>query len=370
MKKIYNNIIISFVILIILIVIWLIVDNSFVDKNLKQGNSKWTFIIYMSGDNDLSEMVSKNRGLLKSVGSTDDLTIIALMDQENNGDTKLGLIKLRNVNETELSVLDSNYTNELNMGDEKTLENFVTWGMDTYPNQHYCLIIWGHGKGWRGVAKDNDDYLTMAELNTALRNIVEHNNGEKLDIIGFDACGMGMLEVFYQVQDYTDIVIASEKDIPERGWPYYDILQPLKEDPDMSPKEFSKLIVDKYTKSYSLGKVDSEGYSVGLTAVDLSKIDRIVDNLEFESTNQHQLQYYEEEDYTDLFRYAQINGFKDLMKAINASIIAESHWVNPEDPIDYAYGMTIYYPDKYDQKYDKLAFARDTQWDDWLRENI
>ena len=168
----------SIIMIFFLIIIFLLINNVTDKRVSNSDNTKedWTFIIYMSGDNDLSEMVSKNKGLLKSVGSTDDLTIVALTDQENNGNTKLGLIELHNVNETELNVLDSNYTNELNMGDEKTLENFVTWSIDNYPENNYCLIIWGHGKGWRGVAEDNGDYLTLDEFEGALTQILKSQN--------------------------------------------------------------------------------------------------------------------------------------------------------------------------------------------------
>jgi hypothetical protein len=75
----------------------------------------------MSGDNDLSEMVSKNRGLLKSVGSTEDVLIIALTDEKGEGNTKLSYIELRSTNETSLQELDPSYSDELNMGDSVTL---------------------------------------------------------------------------------------------------------------------------------------------------------------------------------------------------------------------------------------------------------
>jgi hypothetical protein len=329
--------------------------------------STWTIFVYLSGDNDLEDMVSKNRGLLKSIGSTDDVNIIALTDEKGENNTKLSYIELRSTNETSLKELDPGYADELNMGDNVTLENFAIWSMDNYPADRYVLILWGHGEGWKGVAQDRGDYLTMQELDTALGRIVDHNDGKKLDIIGFDACGMGMLEVFYQVKDYADIAIASEKDIPEHGWPYYHFLKPLTEDPGMSPEDLSRLIVDEYTDSYSSGLVEDEGISVGLTAVDLSKIDDIIKYLEFASTNRYDLVFYEEPDYCDLLQYAQVNELGELEKAINASIIAERHWSNPEAPLVCAYGMTIYYPWDYDSDYDKLKFAQDTNWDEGLK---
>ncbi|MBO4266826.1 MAG: hypothetical protein J5910_06505 [Lachnospiraceae bacterium] len=31
------------------------------------------------------------------------------------------------------------------MGDEKTLENFVSWSTENYPADRYMLILWDHG---------------------------------------------------------------------------------------------------------------------------------------------------------------------------------------------------------------------------------
>lgn len=179
-----------------------------------------------------------------------------------------------------------------------------------------------------------------------------------------------MLEVFYQVKDYAQIAIASEKDIPEHGWPYYDFLKPLTEDLSMSSRELSESIVSEYVHSYESGFVEDDDISVALTAVDLSKIDQIIDELEYTDISRHNLVYYEEEDYCDLLHYAQKSNLPKLEKTINARIIATDYWSNPDNPIPCAYGMTIYYPKSYDSRYDDLLFARESDWDDALKENL
>jgi len=146
-----------------------------------------TIILYISADNDLSEYASLNLGLLKSIGSTENVNIVTLIDDKGDNNTKLNHVKLRSINDTPLNEMDPGYVDEMNMGDNSTLENFVIWSMDNYPADRYMLVLWGHGKDWHGVAPDGDDYLTMDELDSALNNIVEYNGGNKLDIIGFDA---------------------------------------------------------------------------------------------------------------------------------------------------------------------------------------
>ena len=125
---------------------------------------EWTVMIYMSGDNWLSEMVSRNLGHMKSVGSTDEVNIITLMDQKGRNNSNLYHIKFQDVNETSLNELNSKYSDELNMGEEKTLIDFVTWTIDNFPAKHYLLDIWGHGKGWEGVVMLHDDIHHQLEV--------------------------------------------------------------------------------------------------------------------------------------------------------------------------------------------------------------
>ena len=75
----------------------------------------------------------------------------------------------------------------------------------THPASRYALVLWDHGDGWakdagttvypKAVARDdtNDDVLRMAELRQALEAGMDQ--GVQLNIVGFDACYMGMAEV-------------------------------------------------------------------------------------------------------------------------------------------------------------------------------
>jgi hypothetical protein len=48
--------------------------------------------------------------------------------------------------------------------------------------------------------------------------------GQKLSILGFDSCVMGMLEVGYQFANLTETIIASEGSVPSAGWTYAKLL--------------------------------------------------------------------------------------------------------------------------------------------------
>ena len=36
----------------------------------------------------------------------------------------------------------------VNTGDPKVLTEFIKWGINKYPAQHYLIDIWNHGGGW------------------------------------------------------------------------------------------------------------------------------------------------------------------------------------------------------------------------------
>ena len=174
------------------------------------------------------------------------------------------------------------------MGDPQTIVDFVTWSVTNYPAEHYALILWDHGGGIDGVCWDEDngdDNINIFELRNAL-NTIYTDLGIKLDILGFDACLMGMIEIAYQVRDYVDYVVFSEEVIYEYGWPYSEILEDLVNNPDMSPAEFAKVIVDRYVESYNNGS-NGISYDATMSAINISaltkfayrKLDRVLGEL-------------------------------------------------------------------------------------------
>ena len=43
---------------------------------------------------------------------------------------------------------------EVDMASPTVLTTFLRHGIQTYPADHYGLILWGHGAGWRGFGGD------------------------------------------------------------------------------------------------------------------------------------------------------------------------------------------------------------------------
>ena len=83
----------------------------------------------------------------------------------------------------------------------------------------------------------SNDCLYMSEVELAIA-------GKEIDLIGFDACLMGMVEVAYQLLGETDYVVASEETEPVGGWAYQYFLYDLIMQVDNSPANLGKAIVD------------------------------------------------------------------------------------------------------------------------------
>ncbi|HVU11681.1 MAG TPA: clostripain-related cysteine peptidase [Phototrophicaceae bacterium] len=168
---------------------------------------------------------------------------------------------------------------ELDMGDPQTLADFVIWAVQNYPAKHYALTISTHGGGWLGNGPDetnHDDMLTLPDLTSALQQIQAKTGLDQLDLIGFDACLMGQLEVYRALVPYAHYVLASEEEIPGDGWEYTTPFQELTQNPTMSAKAFGQDIVDAYMKYYA-GPGSRTQVDLGL--VDESKIQPVVDAL-------------------------------------------------------------------------------------------
>src|SRR6266404_3740600 len=122
----------------------------------------------------------------------------------------------------------------------------------------------------RAIAFDDQakDFLDNMELKRALGEM-KKLLGRPLDIIGFDACLMAMLEVNYQIMATARYAVGSEEEEPGNGWPYDRVLKALAKKPAMAPDELARTVVAQYAASYGPGD------GVTLAAVDLGQSDSL-----------------------------------------------------------------------------------------------
>jgi len=235
--------------------------------------AEWTFMVYLDADNNLEGPGIEDLNEMEEAGSTGDVNIIVLIDRCEGEDSSNGdwtdwryyyVLKDPDGANNEIISKELNYPHleegaEPNMGDPQTLVDFCTYTMKEFPAEHYLLSLWNHGGGIRGVcwddSTDDHDNLDLQDLDTALAAIHE-NTGERIDVVGYDACLMGGASIHYQINEYVDNTVASEATESGDGWPYELILadeeKGLVNNPSMTPGELSRNLVEFYVESYGV----------------------------------------------------------------------------------------------------------------------
>ncbi len=334
------------------------------DSNCTSVNYRqWLILIYMDGDNSLgstreNSYVSFDLSEMESVSFPLQVKVVALVDYY--GDTGGEIYETDNTGKLK-KVED---VEEPNMGDQKTLVNFVKEYIDKYPAPKKALIFWDHGDGWRSVNyqtrfsaidETDGDTLFMFEVKNALKYLNDLDNViYRFDLIGFDECLMGMVEPLYDIKDYADFFVASEAEEPGNGWNYERVFKKLSVNPWASPEEFGKMIVDSFREEY-----ESYNSDLTLTLFKSSDIDYIVYNLNqfvsyLDSTNYENFKsarenaqsvpdssgvgYYESGSYVDLYSF--LNNFS-YDSAVNIRLKIDSLYKFKKGNLN---GISIYFP--------------------------
>jgi len=371
----------------------------------------WLFMVYLDADNNLESAGIDDLNEMEVAGSTDNVKIVVEMDRAErdwDDDTSngnwTGAKRFYVTHDADQAIINSPVIGDLgevNMGDPATLQSFIEWSIANYPAQHYALVLWDHGSGWReraatttmkSICVDDqaNDSLTMTELRSAL-NAANLSTGETLDIIGFDACLMEMVEVVYQVmgsasRPLVDIAVGSEETEPGDGWDYAATLTALTGNPAMTPTQLATQIVNDYISSYSstwditqsaakLGLVDELAIAIDSFAQAMTSATGDWNAIK---TARSQAQEYYYEYYIDLYHFAQLvnqntsisqavrDAASAVMTAVSNAVIAEGHTAS----VGNSHGLSIYYPETvtdYFSDYEtSVLFTTDTQWDEFL----
>ena len=252
----------------------------------------WTLLIYMDADNDLEPAALQDLDELQAAATLANINVLVQLDRRaDSSDGPADWADTRRLRlqpgpgSTGLVAEVVEVLGEANMGDQATLAAFVAWGVAAAPANRYGLILWDHGAGWFGttfdqeqmVARDGADRLTMPELSAALADGLAQAGLEKLDLIGFDGCLMGQLDVLTAVAPHARYAVGSQELIPGRGFDYTALLNGLAAAPDKDGAALSGQIVDDFYAYYAAISADD---FITLAAVDLTAAANIVDALE------------------------------------------------------------------------------------------
>lgn len=249
--------------------------------------AEWTFLFYMDSDNDLESAQMNDLVEMMTVGSTEQVNIVALVDRNASGDEDAGYTNvavggLANWTSTKLLLVQKGKLQqladigELNMGDGANLVSFIEQTAIKFPAKRYAVVFGNHGSAWPGILHDesnNNDTLTMTELSASLAKATKTVG--RLEIVGFDACLMANFEVARTVAPYAKVLVASEELEPGNGWDYGPLFTRVNANPTQDGFAVGKIIVDTFGAYYGRDDQGNRDASITLSVTDLSKVEAL-----------------------------------------------------------------------------------------------
>lgn len=155
-----------------------------------------------------------------------------------------------------------------NMGSADTLTDFINYGVQSYPAEHYGLVLWNHGAGQiEGFGKDyhfEDASLPLAEIGDALKASAQK---VPFDFISLDACLMGNLELVSVLKDQAEYLIASEELEPQNGYDY-SWLKAVGKERKKQTGSLGKAVGEAMLASYKTSYAEKE-YKLTLSLIDM-----------------------------------------------------------------------------------------------------
>ena len=257
---------------------------------------------------------------------------------------------------------------QASMGDEQTFTDFLSYGVEQYPAEKMCVIVWDHGSGSiDGVANDENygfDALTLSEMDSALKTVSEGMT-DRFELFGFDACLMANYETASMLSPYARYLLASEEIEPSGGWDYGALFNAIAADKSISGGELGKVVCDGY---YAKCEAGGKEATATLSVLDLGKLEGVQKAFDTMAGNMKQsaveakgiqavaqsannTQKYggtsEDEGYSnliDLRHFAEnavdVDGSKELMSALDQAVVYK---VNGGEKSKSG-GLSFYYP--------------------------
>ncbi len=234
-----------------------------------KGQSSWTVMIYAMGDNNLSAYgTGYTYGTYYSMGDINELEQIPdnaqinyLFEMDTYGyeGSKRYKIQYDGDSAEVTSPIIANF-DELNSVDVNHAQSFFEWGIEKYPADHYVVMLWNHGGGWRGgesitesplasprrsIGEDvyhPGETITNSQVGTMMAAL-KAKAGKNMDILMYDACIMQCAETVYEVAPSVDFQIASQQNMYGDSWNMKDIFTYLSANPTATAVAVSSNIV-------------------------------------------------------------------------------------------------------------------------------
>ena len=266
----------------------------------------WTVLVYMEAGHDLAPYAlwdldemesgfSAPTPLAASTLTTDLVTEVRVEDtpgirrlhmfEDDRVRTPRTLadFQRRTVADVRSPVIEQKFSND------RSLADFVLWGMRRYPARHTAVIIWGHGRGWKPVRSKIDDWthahaFDSSEVARSLDRVARAT-GRPVDLFAADSCLMQSADAVAALQGLARFAVGSDQIQNLLGFPYRRVLYELnhgalEKAPDPAAALawiLPRLMLQSYDpRSGSQGRFSRDGAAtVLLSAVDVQRFARV-----------------------------------------------------------------------------------------------
>ena len=291
-----------------------------------------TILCYMNGDNDLSNEVLHALDMMETVGSSDRVNVVVLVDGHPDwlgpydaAWSRTRLLHLQadpRVGRITSPVLEE--WGEANMGAPHTLERFLRTAMAAYPAEQVYFYMFAHSQGVldtrdygptptvKTVSISRDDTsgakMPLDEFQRALKQGL---NGRRFELMVLFSCLANMVAVDYAMSDLTRYLVGSQDEIrlvneppgqhQVRGLRVEQLIAGLKQTPAADSRTLGRALVDSHVNSYDQDVRLPSGdggdqicrFSGGMALVDAAAMPQLVSALDRLA---HQLIRHIEED--------------------------------------------------------------------------
>jgi len=265
-------------------------DDSDSEDDPPRDTARWTVMVYLNGDNNLEINAVVDMNEMEQVGSTDDVHLLVQLDRSTRyTDTDgawSGARRYRAEQDFDMDHITSPVLEDLGSIDSGAVDTFIEfaeWGVENYPAERYAYVIWDHGWGWtavpgterKGVSEDEQTGSEISVANGELEEIfagVTDAMGDKMALVGMDACLMATWEVATVAAPYADYFVGSQATESVDGWAYHTTYADLVADPEMDAAELGTVIAQRFYETR-----DSTQSVVNLT--DLDHLNDAIDGL-------------------------------------------------------------------------------------------
>src|SRR5262245_5727452 len=167
-------------------------------------DNKWAVMVFMGANNvpgetdlagpsrsDINEMTEAMKGAIDGAGPDKSLDVLVQVHRRS-GAERLHFREQGKINRSNVPVT------ERNTGDGSVWDFLLDWARREAPQAtHHLLVLWGHAYRL-AFGRDGRDAMDFPELAHALGND-KNKSGKDIDVVGFDACGMSIIDGAYQL---------------------------------------------------------------------------------------------------------------------------------------------------------------------------